>query len=115
MDALLSSGEEKSNERKERRAFESGSDSEEMGIWVKGRGVARSDWEDVDAERCIEGVVGRAGRGREGCNTGSSGLAIELEDRNGGIRASLYNAVTEEEVEKLVKYMREFVEEETQG
>ncbi|KAF5324829.1 hypothetical protein D9611_004255 [Ephemerocybe angulata] len=31
----------------------------------------------------------------------------------GGIRASLYNAVEEEEVEKLVEYMREFVEAET--
>lgn len=28
----------------------------------------------------------------------------------GGIRASLYNAVTEEEVDKLVAYMHEFIE-----
>lgn len=27
----------------------------------------------------------------------------------GGIRASLYNAVTEEEVQKLVDYMKEFI------
>lgn len=33
----------------------------------------------------------------------------------GGIRASLYNAVTEEETGKLVQYMREFIESETQA
>ncbi|KAF9533530.1 phosphoserine aminotransferase [Crepidotus variabilis] len=33
----------------------------------------------------------------------------------GGIRVSLYNAVTEEEVDKLVAYIREFIQEEQKG
>jgi len=33
----------------------------------------------------------------------------------GGIRVSLYNAVEEDETDKLVEYMREFVESETQA
>ena len=38
-----------------------------------------------------------------------------LTDHLPGIRVSLYNAITEEETDKLIEYMQSFIEEETKN
>ncbi|KAF6764754.1 phosphoserine aminotransferase [Ephemerocybe angulata] len=98
------------NRRKKEGVYRAIREGEERGVFrgKVGEGEGGS-WMNVVWE-----VVGDGAEERFLKGAGERGMKSLKGHRSvGGIRASLYNAVEEEEVAKLVEYMREFVEAET--
>jgi phosphoserine aminotransferase len=103
---------EEVNERKKKSVYEAVGEGEKRGVFRGKVDETRGgSWMNVVFEVVGDGAEGRFLKGAE--ERGMKGLKGHRSV--GGIRASLYNAVTEEETGKLVQYMREFIEGETQA
>ncbi|RXW22703.1 hypothetical protein EST38_g3137 [Candolleomyces aberdarensis] len=103
---------EEFNRKKKEKVYETVKEGEKRGVF---RSKVPEDkggsWMNVVFEVVGDGAEGRFLKGAE--SKGMKGLKGHRSV--GGIRATLYNAVTEEATDALVAYMKEFIETETQA
>ncbi|KAI0341589.1 phosphoserine aminotransferase [Trametopsis cervina] len=97
------------NRRKALKVYGAVAEGQEKGLFKKKVKDRSESWMNVVFEVIGDGAEKRFLEGAE--KRGMSGLKGHRSV--GGIRVSLYNAVTEDQVDKLVTYIQEFIAEET--